>query len=48
MGKNLLGNIEQYEDIVAFERIKHHSNKAKDKRTKVDHRKNYIDFTEVN
>ena len=48
MGKNLLGSLDKFEDEATFERFRHKSKKKKKKRVKIDHRKNYVDFNDMN
>lgn len=48
MGKNLLGSLDKFEDEATFERFRHKSGEAKKKRVKIDHRKNYVDFNDMN
>lgn len=47
MGKNLVNNFDQYEDSYGVEKFKKKTGKVQKKRDKINHRKNFVDFSEI-
>lgn len=47
MGKNLINNFDEYEDSYSVEKFKKKPKKNQKKRDKINHRKNFVDYSEI-